>query len=179
MDDTKKIAALVLQRLKRYEFGTFKVIAEPKTAEAIAVAIINLLDARQDRQGPDIVIEASQKGAINITSNPLRLEGRYKILSSDITPSKSQCRACRGSGCSKCNYTGATAGESAEEIISKELIKAAVGQGCEFGQKRLEGGEYEFSIRVTEPKKRKLDLGLLTAAINKDGKIRVESLNFA
>lgn len=176
MDNPKKTAAMALQRLRKYEFGTFKVISDAVTCEAVSLAIKNLLNAKQAKKNPDIIIEISRKHGIQIKSSPLALSGLFRILDPRVAPSRKQCQSCKGSGCSKCNYTGATAGESAEEMICQQLEALAEGDGCEFAQKGIEGGLHGFSAKIKQPKKRRLDLNGAIASINKSGKIKLESL---
>lgn len=178
-DSLKKTAALVLQRLKKYEFGTFEVRAGAEIKGAVSLAVENLLDARQVTEKPDITIEVSKKSGIELRSNPLFLEGSFRILSDTVVPSEKECAVCKGSGCSKCDYAGTTSGETAEKIVSEELVRLTDGTGYAFEQKGEKNGGYSFSIKIEAPKKRKIDIASATAKINKSKKILLETLDYA
>lgn len=178
MENPKRTAVLVLQRLKRYEFATFNVIADAKTAETVSLAIKNLLDARQEQECPDITVKISKKLGIEILPNPLLISGTFRVLSPKTSPGRKQCEACKGSGCAKCDYAGTTSGESAEEFISKELLGLAEGTGYEFELHGERQGEYRFLLELKEPVKRRIDLKGAMAGINKGGRVLVETLEF-
>jgi len=178
-DKLTKTAALVLQRLKRYEFGTFEVRADTATKEAISIAIANLLDTRQATEKPDITIKISKKSEIELTVHPLFLEGSFRILSDTVVPSEKECAACKGSGCPKCDYAGTTSGETAEKLISEALLPLTGGVGYSFKQKGLERGRYLFSITIDVPRKRTLDIAAIILKLNNGKKIFLETLDYS
>ena len=137
---------------------------------------------------PDIVpvINPFQE-KVHIQVNPLFVAGRYRKLVRTIPQSKWFCSTCRGRGCEKCCGTGKMYPESVEELSSKPLLEATLGEKSSFhasGREdidaRMLGTGRPFVIEVSKPKKRFIDLKEIEAKINADamGKVQVSKLHF-
>ncbi|MCR4404026.1 MAG: tRNA pseudouridine(54/55) synthase Pus10 [Candidatus Acetothermia bacterium] len=112
---------------------------------------------------------------------PLFIYGRYKKLVRGIPQTHWPCRACRGRGCEKCDFTGKQYPESVEELISPPVLEAARGSSSAFhgsGREdidaRMLGEGRPFIIEVREPRLRSLDLQALTDQINERAASKVE-----
>ncbi len=125
---------------------------------------------------------------VRLQINPLFVAGRYRKLVRDIPQSKWFCSNCRGKGCEKCGGTGKLYPESVEELSSKPLLEATLGDktafhasGREDIDARMLGTGRPFVIEVSKPKKRFFDLREIEAKINADavGKVQVSRLRFA
>jgi tRNA pseudouridine synthase 10 len=98
------------------------------------------------------------------------------------------CWKCGGKGCPRCNGTGKLYSESVEELIGKPFLDLASGEdislhaaGREDIDARMLGRGRPFIIEVKKPKKRFLDLKILSKTINAHalGKVKVSNLRFA
>ena len=135
-----------------------------------------------DYRKPDIAIIINPfTDNVRIQVNPLFIAGRYRKLVRDIPQSKWFCTSCRGRGCKKCGGTGKMYPESVEELVSKPVLDAAIGEktafhasGREDIDARMLGNGRPFVIEISKPKKRFLDLKELGRAINDNGKNKVE-----
>ncbi len=119
--------------------------------------------------------------------NPLFVAGRYRKLVRDIPQSKWFCSSCHGRGCEKCGGTGKLYSESVEEIVSKPLLEAAVGEKSSFhasGREdidaRMLGTGRPFVVEISKPKKRSVNLIDVSEKINEagKGKVQVSGLRF-
>ncbi|NLD57022.1 MAG: tRNA pseudouridine(54/55) synthase Pus10, partial [Methanomicrobiales archaeon] len=104
----------------------------------------------------------------------------YQKFERGIPQTHWDCRACKGKGCEKCNFTGAQYLDSVEELIGRPVIAAfeattAVlhGAGREDIDARMVGTGRPFILEVVEPKKRSIDLAALEAEINRTAEGRV------
>jgi tRNA pseudouridine synthase 10 len=130
---------------------------------------------------PEIVcILDIANGNVEVLINSVFFYGRYQKFERGIPQTHWDCRACRGAGCEKCNFTGAQYLDSVEELIGRPVIgafdaKGAVlhGAGREDIDARMVGTGRPFILEVVEPKKRSLDLAELEAAINRTAEGRV------
>lgn len=118
---------------------------------------------------------------------PLFISGRYRKLVRGIPQTHWPCRACRGRGCAKCNFTGKQYPESVEELISPPLLGAAQGRAVVFhgsGREdidaRMLGEGRPFVLEIREPRVRRLDLAALEQEVNAraQGKVEVRGLAF-
>jgi tRNA pseudouridine synthase 10 len=136
-----------------------------------------------DFKKPDVVIilDASS-GAIEVQVNSVFFYGRYQKFERGIPQTHWDCRACRGKGCEKCNFTGAQYLDSVEELIGRPVIEMfnaenAVlhGAGREDIDARMVGTGRPFILEVVAPKKRSIDLADLESEINRtaDGRVSV------
>jgi tRNA pseudouridine synthase 10 len=125
---------------------------------------------------------------VKLQVNPLFVAGRYRKTVRTIPQSKWYCGACRGKGCEKCGGTGKLYSESVEELVSKPLLDAALGEKTSFhasGREdidaRMLGTGRPFVAEISRPKKRLLDLRAVRESINltAKGKTRVSTLRFS
>ena len=136
-----------------------------------------------DFKKPDVVIILDPStGAVEVQVNSVFFYGRYQKFERGIPQTHWDCRACRGRGCEKCNYTGAQYLDSVEELIGRPVIgmfdaENAVlhGAGREDIDARMVGTGRPFILEVVAPKKRSIDLAALEAEINRtaDGRVSV------
>lgn len=134
---------------------------------------------------PDItVIVDTAFDVVNLQIRPLFIYGRYKKFERGIPQTKWPCRICRGKGCNSCNYTGKMYETSVEELISKKALKRTKGNDESFhgcGREDIDalmlGSGRPFVLEIKNPKKRTIDLAILTSEINFYTKDRVEISN--
>ena len=136
-----------------------------------------------DFKKPDVVIilDASA-GTVEVQVNSVFFYGRYQKFERGIPQTHWDCRACKGKGCEKCNFTGAQYLDSVEELIGRPVIEMfnaenAVlhGAGREDIDARMVGTGRPFILEVVSPQKRSVDLADLEAEINRtaDGRVSV------
>jgi len=134
-----------------------------------------------DFKKPDIVIILDlSAGIAEVQINSVFFYGRYMKFERGIPQTHWDCRACKGAGCEKCNFTGAQYKDSVEELIGRPVIVAfdaqnAVlhGAGREDIDARMIGTGRPFILEVVEPNKRSLDLAELEKEINRSAEGRV------
>jgi tRNA pseudouridine synthase 10 len=136
-----------------------------------------------DFKKPDVVIILDPStGAVEVQVNSVFFYGRYQKFERGIPQTHWDCRACRGKGCEKCNFTGAQYLDSVEELIGRPVIEMfdaenAVlhGAGREDIDARMVGTGRPFILEVVAPKKRSIDLAALETEINRtaDGRVSV------
>ena len=161
----------------KHEFGRLlgKALAQRtgKEAEYLKPDIVAVINPFQDK--------------VRIQVNPLFVTGRYRKLVRTIPQSKWFCSSCHGRGCKKCGGTGQMYPESVEELTSKPLLEATLGEKTSFhaaGREdidaRMLGTGRPFVIEVSKPKKRFVDLKEIEAKINAGavGKVEVSHLRF-
>ena len=110
---------------------------------------------------PDLVVVFNPfLEKVRLQVNPLFVAGRYRKLVRTIPQSKWFCSNCRGRGCEKCGGTGKLYPESVEELSSKPLLEATLGEeaflhasGREDIDARMLGSGRPFVIEVSKPKK--------------------------
>jgi tRNA pseudouridine synthase 10 len=135
-----------------------------------------------DFQHPDVVALLDIAGEIvEIQSSPLFIYGRYRKFERGIPQTHWDCRACRGVGCEKCNFTGKQYADSVEELIGRPLAAALEaegailhGSGREDIDARMIGTGRPFIIEIVAPRRRRVDLAALEAAVNDSAAGRVE-----
>lgn len=177
-DEFKAVFDLGYSESMKHEFGRLfgKSIAAhtSKDAEYLTPDIVFVINPFQER--------------IRLQINPLFVGGRYRKLVRDIPQSKWFCSNCRGKGCEKCGGTGKLYPESVEELSSKPLLEATLGEktafhasGREDIDARMLGTGRPFVIEISEPKKRFIDLKKIEAQINVEAvnKLQVSRLRFA
>ncbi len=137
---------------------------------------------------PDIVILVNPfQEKITLQVNPLFVAGRYRKLVRTVPQSKWFCSNCHGRGCENCGGTGKMYPESVEELSSKPLLDATLGEDTSFhaaGREdidaRMLGTGRPFVIEISRPKKRFVDLKEIEEKVNADavGKVEVSNLRF-
>ena len=136
-----------------------------------------------DFKKPDVVIilDASA-GTVEVQVNSVFFYGRYQKFERGIPQTHWDCRACKGKGCEKCNFTGAQYLDSVEELIGRPVIgifdagnAVLHGAGREDIDARMVGTGRPFILEVVAPKKRSVDLAAVEEAINRtaDGRVSV------
>ena len=151
----------------------------------IGKKIVALTNKPAEYKKPDVVVLIKPfTGEAILQSNPLYVRGAYRKLVRGIPQSEWFCRNCRGEGCKRCNGTGKMYSESVEEIIAGPLLEKTEGEdvalhaaGREDVDVRMLGTGRPFIIEVKKPKKRFIDLKILTECINKQAQGKVEVLN--
>jgi tRNA pseudouridine synthase 10 len=147
----------------------------------VGKAVSARIDKGVDFKKPDVVIilDASA-GTVEVQVNPVFFYGRYQKFERGIPQTHWDCRACKGKGCEKCNFTGAQYFDSVEELIGRPVIEMfdaenAVlhGAGREDIDARMIGTGRPFILEVVAPKKRSVDLAALEAKINRTAEGRV------
>ncbi|MDD1702301.1 MAG: tRNA pseudouridine(54/55) synthase Pus10 [Methanoregula sp.] len=134
-----------------------------------------------DFKKPDIIaLLDPASGTVGIQINSIFFYGRYQKFERGIPQTHWNCRACKGAGCEKCNYTGKQYLDSVEELIGRPVIEVfdaedAVlhGAGREDIDARCVGTGRPFILEVVAPKKRTMDLAALEAEINRTAGGRV------
>ncbi len=134
-----------------------------------------------DLVSPDVVFEVNYpKQRVFYHIKSLTLYGRYNKYDRTIPQTKWHCKACRGRGCERCNFTGKMYPTSVEEIVAEPILAATRGRESRFhgaGREdidvRMLGDGRPFVIEIISPKVRTLDLPALEAAINGDERIKV------
>jgi tRNA pseudouridine synthase 10 len=134
-----------------------------------------------DFKKPDVVIILDPSAAtVEVQVNSVYFYGRYQKFERGIPQTHWDCRACKGKGCAKCNFTGAQYLDSVEELIGRPVIEMfdaenAVlhGAGREDIDARMIGTGRPFILEVVAPKKRSVDLVNLEETINRTAEGRV------
>ncbi|MFY9801434.1 MAG: tRNA pseudouridine(54/55) synthase Pus10 [Methanoregula sp.] len=196
----------VLQAVQGIEFSTFLIgcrvppliaeneemvwsdlsLSEPEPFKSevnreVGKAVSALTGKTVDFKKPDIVVilDPSSEG-VEVQINSVFFYGRYQKYERGIPQTHWDCRACKGAGCEKCNFTGAQYLDSVEELIGRPVITAfeaqnAVlhGAGREDIDARMIGTGRPFILEVVGPKKRTLDLAVLEQEINRTAEGRV------
>ena len=144
--------------------------------------------AEVDLRSPEVTILLDLVwDRVEVKISPLFISGRYRKLVRGIPQTHWPCRACRGRGCPRCDFTGKRYQESVEELISPPILRAAQGSGSTFhgsGREdidaRMLGEGRPFVLEIREPRVRSLDLEALAREINEqaEGKVEVRDLSF-
>jgi len=110
--------------------------------------------------------------------------GRYRKLVRGIPQTHWPCRACRGRGCERCNFTGKQYPTSVEELILPAFLEACQGEGGHLhgaGREdidaRMLGRGRPFVVEVKAPRRRTVDLEEIAARINEEAGGKVEVLD--
>jgi len=170
---------MVWSDLSLNEPEPFKSEVNREVGKAVSARIGKTVDFKN----PDIVVILDlSSGSAEVQINSVFFYGRYQKFERGIPQTHWNCRACKGAGCEKCNFTGAQYLDSVEELIGRPVINAfdaqnAVlhGAGREDIDARMIGTGRPFILEVVEPKRRSLDLDELEKEINRtaDGRVSV------
>lgn len=140
-------------------------------------------------QGNNLVVEKPEILAlIDVLTLTVELDirshyiyGRYKKLERGIPQTKWPCRACKGRGCEKCDYTGLQYKSSVQGLIGDPLLDifgsgehAFHGMGREDIDVRCLGRGRPFVIEMKKPIKRDIDSNIILEAINSSAEGRIE-----
>ncbi|WP_067072868.1 tRNA pseudouridine(54/55) synthase Pus10 [Methanoculleus horonobensis] len=157
---------------------------EPLKAEMnreVGKAVSALSGKTADLKKPDIVALLDlADGTVEVQVNPVFFVGRYLKYERGIPQTHWDCRACRGAGCEKCNFTGKQYADSVEELIGRPAIEAFDGEnavlhgaGREDIDARMLGSGRPFVMEIEAPRKRSVDLAALEVEINRTAEGRV------
>jgi tRNA pseudouridine synthase 10 len=168
---------MVWSDLSLSEPEPFKSEVNREVGKAVSACIGKMVDFKR----PDLVIILDlSANSVEVQINSVFLYGRYKKFERGIPQTHWNCRACKGAGCEKCNFTGAQYLDSVEELIGRPVITAfnaqdvvLHGAGREDIDARMIGTGRPFILEVVEPKKRSLDLSELEKEINRTAGGRV------
>ncbi len=168
---------MVWSDLSLAEPEPFKSEVNREVGKAVSARIGKTVDFKK----PDVVVILDlSAGLTEVQINSVLFYGRYKKFERGIPQTHWDCRACKGAGCEKCNFTGAQYLDSVEELIGRPVItafnaKGAVlhGAGREDIDARMIGTGRPFILEVVEPRKRSLDLAELEKEINRTAEGRV------
>ncbi len=155
----------------------FKSEVNREVGKAVSARISKKVDFKK----PDVVIILDPStGAVEVQVNSVFFYGRYQKFERGIPQTHWDCRACKGRGCEKCNFTGAQYLDSVEELIGRPVIEIfdaenAVlhGAGREDIDARMIGTGRPFILEVVAPKKRSVALAAVEEAINRTAEGRV------
>ncbi len=168
---------MVWSDLSLAEPEPFKSEVNREVGKAVSARIGKTVDFKK----PDVVVILDiSAGSTEVQINSVFFYGRYKKFERGIPQTHWDCRACKGAGCEKCNFTGAQYQDSVEELIGRPVItafdaKGAVlhGAGREDIDARMIGTGRPFILEVVEPRKRSFDLAELEKEINRTAEGRV------
>ncbi|MDD1684754.1 MAG: tRNA pseudouridine(54/55) synthase Pus10, partial [Methanoregula sp.] len=155
----------------------FKSEVNREVGKAVSARIGKVVDFKK----PEVVIilDASA-GSVEVQVNSVFFYGRYQKFERGIPQTHWDCRACRGKGCEKCNFTGAQYLDSVEELIGRPVIEIFAagnailhGAGREDIDARMVGTGRPFILEIVAPKRRSVDLADLETAINRTAQGRV------
>jgi tRNA pseudouridine synthase 10 len=161
-------------------------LAEPEPFKSevnreVGKAISVITGKNVDFKKPDIVALLDvATGNVEIQINSVFFIGRYQKFERGIPQTHWNCRACKGVGCEKCNFSGKQYADSVEELIGRPVIEAFNGKtavlhgaGREDIDARMIGTGRPFILEVVEPKIRTVDLSALEEVINQRAEGRV------
>lgn len=148
----------------------------------VGKSVAALTGKQGDPKNPEVTI------VLNIADDCTELQiaslyfyGRYLKHVRGIPQTHWDCRACKGKGCEKCNFTGKQYPTSVEEEIARaptEIFKADAGILHGAGREDIDalcyGTGRPFVMEMENPKIRKVDLRELEEAINKTAMPEVE-----
>ncbi|HJK01910.1 MAG TPA: tRNA pseudouridine(54/55) synthase Pus10 [Methanocorpusculum sp.] len=140
----------------------------------VGKAVSSISGKNGDPKNPEITI------ILNITEDTIELQiapvyfyGRYFKYERGIPQTHWNCRACRGKGCEKCNFTGKQYPTSVEDMIaetSTQMFRAENGilhgSGREDIDALMIGTGRPFIMEMKNPKIRNINLKELEYAIN-------------
>lgn len=155
----------------------FKSEVNREVGKAVSARIGKAADIKKPEV---VVILSASAGTVEVQVNSVFFYGRYQKFERGIPQTHWDCRACKGRGCEKCNFTGAQYLDSVEELIGRPVIELfdaenAVlhGAGREDIDARMIGTGRPFILEVVAPKKRSIDLGAVEAEINRTAEGRI------
>jgi tRNA pseudouridine synthase 10 len=165
--------------------------AEPLKAELnreVGKRIERETGKRAEFEAPELVVILNLgTESVEVQSNAVYIYGRYLKFERGIPQTRWFCRACRGKGCERCNFTGKMYPDSVEELISGSLLDLFLGEemvlhGC--GREDIDacmlGSGRPFVLELKEPQRRYVDLRTAEENVNTEnaGKIKVLDLQY-
>ena len=148
----------------------------------VGKAVSALTGKKGDPKNPEIT------AVLNIADDCVELQiasvyfyGRYLKYERGIPQTHWDCRACKGKGCEKCNFTGKQYPTSVEELIAaapKHMFAADTGVLHGSGREDIDalmiGTGRPFVMEMVNPRKRSVDIKELETAINESAGPRVQ-----
>jgi len=160
--------------------------AEPLKSEMnreVGKAVARKSGKVADPKHPDLLaILNIAHDCVEIQIRSIFIYGRYRKFERGIPQTHWFCRACQGSGCEKCNFTGKQYKDSVEELIGRPIItlfsaENAIlhGSGREDIDARMVGTGRPFVMEVVAPRIRTRDLAVVQQEVNRaaDGRVEV------
>ena len=107
---------MVWSDLSLAEPEPFKSEVNREVGKAVSAKTGKVVDFKK----PEVVtILDPATGNVEVQINSVFFYGRYQKFERGIPQTHWDCRACRGAGCEKCNFTGAQYLDSVEELIEQ------------------------------------------------------------
>ncbi len=133
-------------------------------------------------EGADLVFLADLAvGRVEITVLPIYFRGRYRKLDRSLPQTRWPCRRCQGRGCVACGGTGKTYPSSVEEIVAAPFLRETGaeasrfhGMGREDIDARMLGRGRPFVLELLRPRRREVDLAMITEVLVREGAGKVE-----
>ncbi|HEX54926.1 MAG: tRNA pseudouridine(54/55) synthase Pus10 [Candidatus Altiarchaeales archaeon] len=183
----------IIDRIDDYEFDSFLIGVRSddeniknELKRKLKRFLQKITGKRIDFNNPDMTIIVDlERNSVELHIRPLYIYGKYNKYK-EMPQTKWLCRACRGVGCERCEWTGKMYGESVEERIGDVLIDLLDGKSTSFhgaGREDIDAlctGWREFVIEIHEPRIRSIDLKSAEKRINEKNKgiIEVKDLKF-
>lgn len=151
--------------------------AEPIKAE-LNREIGKIVESRSGKEvdfhSPDVVAVIDTRFAhVELDIAPLFIYGRYRKLSREIPQTRWPCRACRGKGCGRCDFTGKMYQTSVQELIGDPVLRITGGEdhffhgmGREDIDARMLGSGRPFVLEVRKPLRRVMGYKELERTVN-------------
>ena len=168
-------AALALEKeiWQRHSLDAFESIKTELNRE-IGKAALPMIHRPVEFKTPQCVACIDTRFAeVSLDLSPIFIKGRYLKFSREIPQTIWPCRVCHGKGCPRCNGTGKMYQTSVQEIIGDIALKMFDGKehffhgmGREDIDARCLGEGRPFVLEISQPRKRKVDLGELAHAAN-------------
>ncbi|HJJ98924.1 MAG TPA: tRNA pseudouridine(54/55) synthase Pus10 [Methanocorpusculum sp.] len=140
----------------------------------VGKAVSTLTGKKGDPKNPELTAVLNIAGdCVELQIASIYFYGRYLKYKRGIPQTHWDCRACRGKGCEKCNFTGKQYPTSVEELIAmvpKQMFAAENGVLHGSGREDIDalmiGTGRPFVMEMQNPKIRNVDLQELESAIN-------------
>lgn len=168
---------MVISDLALAESELFKSEVNREVGKAVSALTGKVVDFKK----PEVVVVIDpSKDSVDVQINPIFLYGRYLKFERGIPQTHWDCRACRGAGCERCNFTGKQYPDSVEELIGRPVVMAFAagnailhGAGREDIDARMIGSGRPFVLEIVAPRRRSVSLPELEAAVNRSAEGRV------
>jgi len=127
-----------------------------------------------DRDSPEVtfIVDPVYR-RVHLQIKPIFISGRYRKLVRGIPQTRWPCRECKGSGCDRCSGTGKRYPDSVEECIGRHASQAFQAPGYKLhgmGREDIDvvtlGNGRPFSLEISSPKARKIDLEMVRRESN-------------
>ena len=177
----KKVAELVIEKVREYEFESFLIgvrvptkveikedevktsyklqfaesLREEMSREIGKEVMRGLKGKKFDPVNPDLtVIVDPLSGLVEMRGKDLVIEGRGSFPEGRIF--SPLCDSCGGKGCPSCNYTGKKRERTFEFLVGSKLLELTGGRKWRFSIKREERDTFYFRFRISDPRRRRI-----------------------